>query len=133
MTTRSWLRNLFASRTPRTIRKAPARRQLHLEALEERLVLNAYTAATAADLIADINLANAAGGVNTITLSAAASSPYTLTGVNNTTQGANGLPVIAANDNLTIAGNGDTIERSTASVAFRLFDVAAGATLSLQS
>ena len=40
MTTRSWLRNLFASRTPRTIRKAPARRHLHLELLEDRLVLS---------------------------------------------------------------------------------------------
>src|SRR5262245_24817514 len=40
MTIRSWLRNLFASRTPRTIRKAPARRQLHLELLEARLLLS---------------------------------------------------------------------------------------------
>ena len=38
-----------------------------------------------------------------------------------------------AGDNLTIVGNGDTIERSTATgtPAFRLFDVAAGASLSL--
>ena len=32
--------------------------------------------------------------------------------MNNTTDGANGLPVIAAKDNLTIVGNGDTIERA---------------------
>jgi hypothetical protein len=135
MTTRSWLRNLFASRTPRTIRKAPARRHLQVEALEERVVMNSYTAATTADLIADIGLANAAGGANTITLSAAPSSHYTLTAVNNSTDGATGLPVIAANDNLTIVGNGDTIERSVAAgtPAFRLFDVAAGATLTLNS
>ena len=55
--------------------------------------------------------------------------------MNNTTNGSNGLPVIAANDNLTIVGAGDTIERSTAAgtAAFRLFDVAAGGSLTLQS
>src|SRR5262249_13930867 len=49
------------------------------------------------------------------------------------TDSATGLPSIAANDNLTIVGNGDTIERSTATgtPAFRLFDVAAGASLAL--
>ena len=40
MTIRSWLRNLFASRTSSAIRKAPARWQLHLELLEDRLVLS---------------------------------------------------------------------------------------------
>ena len=40
MTTRSWIRKLFASRTPRTIRKAPARRHLRLELLEDRVVLS---------------------------------------------------------------------------------------------
>src|SRR5208282_2860531 len=46
-----------------------------------------------------------------------------------------GQPVIAANDNLTVVGAGDTIERSTATgtPAFNLFDVAAGASLTLQS
>ena len=74
----------------------------------------ATRAATVSDLIADINAANTAGGANTITLTAPTTSPYVLTAVNNTTDGATGLPVIAANDNLTIVGNGDTIERSTA-------------------
>jgi hypothetical protein len=135
MAIHSWIRKLFASRTPRTIRKAPARRHLHVEILEDRLVLNSYTATTTADLIADIGLANAAGGVNTITLTAPNSSPYALTVVNNTTHGATGLPVIAAGDNLTIVGNGDTIQRSVVAgtPAFRLFDVAAGATLTLKS
>ena len=43
--------------------------------------------------------------------------------------------MIAANDNLTIVGNGDTIERSTAAgtAAFRLFDVAPQASLTLQN
>src|SRR5262249_62133338 len=36
MTTRSWIRRLFA-RTPRTIRKAPARFRPRLELLEDRL------------------------------------------------------------------------------------------------
>src|SRR5262249_12391815 len=51
----------------------------------------------------------------------------------NTTGSATGLPVIAAGDNLTIVGNLDTMERSTAvgTPAFRLFEVAAGASLAL--
>ena len=106
-----------------------------MEPLEARALLASYTAAGVSDLIADITAANTNGGANTITLTAATTAPYVLTAVNNTTDGATGLPVIAANDNLTIVGNGDTIERSTVSgtAAFRLFDVAAGASLTLQS
>jgi hypothetical protein len=97
--------------------------------------LSSYTAASVSDLIADINAANAAGGTNTITLTAPTTSPYVLTAVDNTTDGANGLPVIAKKDILTIFGNGDTIERSTASGTpdFRLFDVASGASLTLEN
>ncbi len=64
-----------------------------------------------------------------------AGNAYSLTAVNNTTDGATGLPVIAAKDNLTIVGNGDTIEPSTASgtPAFRLLDVASGASLTLEN
>jgi predicted outer membrane repeat protein len=40
------------------------------------------------------------------------------------------LPVIAANNNLTIVGNGDTIQRKS-SAAFRFFEVAGGASLAL--
>jgi hypothetical protein len=129
-----WFRRLFVRKPSAPARRRPARCRLSLEALEDRTLLNSYMAATAADLINDINLANQAGGTNTITLSAAPSSPYTLTAVDNTTDGTTGLPVIAAGDNLTIVGNGDTIGRSTASgtPAFRLLDVAAGATLTLQ-
>jgi hypothetical protein len=57
-------------------------------------------AASAADLIQDIGLANQTGGTNTITLTAPNTSAYTLTAVGNTTDGANGLPVIAAGNNL---------------------------------
>ncbi len=108
-----------------------------LETLESRAMLSAYTAATAAELISDINAANKHGGANTIALTAPASSPYVLTAVNNSTDGANGLPVISGNKAgaLTIVGNGDTIERSTAAgtPAFRLFDVASGNSLTLES
>lgn len=105
-----------------------------LATLEVRTLLTPYNALSVSDLIADINLANAAGGANTITLTAPSTSPYTVTAVDNTTDGATGLPVIAAGNNLIIVGNGDTIQRSTATgtPAFRLFDVAAGATLNLQ-
>jgi hypothetical protein len=51
--------------------------------------------------------------------------------VDNTTDGATGLPVIAAKDNLTILGNGDVIEPSTKSNTprFRLLAVASGGSL----
>src|SRR5262249_14893094 len=70
---------------------------------------------------------------NTITL--AAGHTFTLTAVDNNTPDATGLPVIAANDNLTIVGNGDTIARGTAAgtPAFRLFHVAGRAALTLQN
>ena len=38
MTVRSWIRKMFDSPSPRTIRKAPARIRLSLEALEDRVV-----------------------------------------------------------------------------------------------
>jgi hypothetical protein len=106
-----------------------------LEQLEDRTLPSNYSALTISDLIADINAANAAGGTNTITLTAPTTSPYALSAVNNTTNGANGLPVIAKKDILTILGNGDTIERSTVSGTpdFRLFDVASGASLTLEN
>src|SRR5262249_1936057 len=116
--------------------RVPSRRQRPhlpcLEILEDRTLLSNYTAASVSDLVADINAANQAGRTNTIAL--VANTPYTLAAVDNTTAGATGLPVIAANDNLTIVGNGATIARRTNSTtpAFRLLDVAAGASLSLQ-
>jgi hypothetical protein len=118
-------------------RNSPRRRRPNcgppIEALECRLLLTAYSAATAADLIADINAANKNGGTNTITL--ATNTTFDLTAVNNTTNGANGLPVIKGTDNLTIIGTGgDTIDRSTAAgtPAFRLFDVSKTSALTLE-
>ena len=134
MTSPSWLRPLFARPVTRPIRKAPARCRPRVEALEDRTLPASFTAGTAAELVAAIAAANAAGGTNTIALTAPTTSPYTLTAVDNTTDGANGLPVIAAGNRLTIVGDGDAIQRSTdaGTPAFRLFDVAAGATLTLQ-
>jgi hypothetical protein len=106
-----------------------------LKQLEDRTLLTGYNAANVTDLINDINAANTAGGSNTITLTAQTTSPYVLTAVDNSTDGWTGLPVIAANDNLTIVGNGDTIKRSGAAGTnpFRLLDVAKGATLTLEN
>jgi hypothetical protein len=117
----------------RTSRRATVR--LGLEQLGDRTLPSNFTAATVSDLIADINAANKAHDANTITLTAPTTSPYVLTAVDNTTDGATGLPVITNNDNLTIVGNGDTIERSTASGMpdFRLFVVDKGGSLTLQN
>jgi hypothetical protein len=87
-----------------------------------------YTAASVADLIADINAANLAGGSNTITLAAGAT--FTLAAAAD--KSGDGLPMIAANDNLSFLGNNDTIQRKpTSTAAFRLFEVSAGASLTL--
>src|SRR6516162_5042287 len=108
----SWLRRLpraFPRPCDRQARRArpPATRprgpRLSLERLEDRMLPANYTAAGVADLVADINAANAAGGTNTITL--VAGTTFTLSAVDNSADGATGLPVIAANDNLTLAGN----------------------------
>jgi hypothetical protein len=90
-----------------------------------------WSASTVSGLIAAINKANQIGGVNTITLAPGVT--FTLSAVNNTADGATGLPVIAAGNNLTIIGNGATIARNTADSQpeFRLVNVAPGASLTL--
>jgi len=105
----------------------------NVEQLETRRLFASFTAASVADLIADINAANAAGGSNTITLKAGTT--FSLNAVDNSTDGPTGLPVVAAGDNLSIIGNGDSIQRSTAKgvPAFRLFDVVSGASLTLNN
>jgi hypothetical protein len=133
----TWLSGTFShSQTRRGKRRNPASRlkkaRFTLEPLEARALLASYTASSVSALVADINAANTAGGANTITLTAPTTSPYVLTAAY-TTGGATGLPVIAANDALTIVGNGDTIERSTAAgtPAFRLLEVPSGGSLTL--
>jgi hypothetical protein len=145
MSFRTWFANLQVARTfdwvKQDWRRSPRSRRasqfcLPAEVLEVRSLLSSYTAASVSALVADINAANATGGANTITL--AANTKFDLTAVNNTTNGANGLPVISGKngaDNLTIIGSGATIDRSTAAgtPAFRLFDVANGNSLTLQN
>ena len=145
MSFRTWFANLQVTRTfdrlQRDWHRSPRRRHtsfscLPAEALEVRSLLSSYTAASVSALVADINAANANGGTNTVTL--AANTTFDLTAVNNATNGANGLPVISGAkvaDNLTIIGNGATIDRSTAAgtPAFRLFDVASGNSLTLEN
>jgi hypothetical protein len=145
MSFRSWFANLQVARTfdrlQQEWRRSPRRRRASYscapaEVLEVRSLLSSYTAASVSALVGDINAANANGGTNTITL--AANTTFDLTAVNNTTNGANGLPVISGKngaDNLTIFGNGATIDRSTAAgtPAFRLFDVASGNSLTLHN
>jgi hypothetical protein len=134
-----WRRNRKSNRCPqgRVHRRQERRLRPQLEALEDRTVLSSYNASSVRDLINDIKAADKAGGSNTIVLTAPVTTPYVLTAVDNTTNGANGLPAIASSKgvNLTIVGNGDIIERSTAAgtPAFRLFDLAAGSSLTLQN
>jgi hypothetical protein len=127
------------ARRTRRPRPGAARRRakLSLTQLEGRTLPSSFTALTVSDLINDIDAANKAGGTNTITL--AANTTFDLTTVDNTTDGPTGLPVIAGGkkaDNLTVTGQGgDIIQRDTASgtPAFRFFDVASGATLTLNN
>src|ERR1019366_7632527 len=82
-------------------------------------------------LISAIATANGTPGGSTLVL--ATGCVYTLASANNTTEGGTGLPVITGN--VTIQGAGATITRSTATgvPAFRLFDVASGGSLTLNS
>jgi len=91
-----------------------------------------YTATTVAALIADINAANAAQGQSTINLMPGGL--YTLT-TEATLNSGTGLPAIMSGVDLTIAGNGATIQRSTASGTpdFRIFSVNNDATLRLNT
>jgi hypothetical protein len=131
------LADVFSHRDARRSRRprpSTARRRvpLGLTQLEGRTLPSSFTASTVKDLINDINAANTQGGSNAITL--AASTTFDLTRAANTSDGPTGLPVIAAADNLTITGQGgDIIQRDTSAKAFRLFDVANGATLTLNN
>src|SRR6185437_5546882 len=124
-------------------RTTPPRRsmRLALERLEDRIVpaVSPITVANGdvAGLIAAIQTANTDGQPTTIIL--ATNGTYDLTQINNYdtgsdgTKGANGLPQITGN--VTIQGNGATIERSSASgtPAFRLLDVENHANVTLKN
>lgn len=113
--------------------KPGAQARPFLERLEDRTVPALFIAASVADLIAGINAANQTAESDTIALAPGAT--FSLTEVNNRTNGPTGTPVIAAGEDLTILGNGATIERNAVVgvPAFRLFDVAVGASLTLQN
>ena len=137
----SWRRNLKRP-VPAALRRPPTihSQRPTLEALGDRTLPSNFTASGVSDLINDINAANTAGGTNTITLIAGVD--FDLTMVNNTTNGADGLPVISGAsagkkstipaDDLIVIGNGDIIRRDASAPAFRLFDVAQGASLTLE-
>lgn len=133
----SFFSRLGIGRTARQGSRAPARprpaRRLRVERLEGRAVPASHSAATAAELVAAMDAANLTAEADTIAL--VAGRTYTLTQANNATDGANGLPVVGPNGGLTILGNGCVIERGAAAgtPAFRLFDVAAGAALTLEN
>jgi hypothetical protein len=111
----------------------PKRVRLSLECLEGREVPAVYTAANVPELIGAITAANQSAEADTIALAAGATftlkdaygqSYYAMTGL---------PPITAAGGPLTLVGNGDIIERSTAKKvpAFRLVTVEAGADLTL--
>ena len=115
----SWLRNWKpAAPTARRRTQASPRQRAsfrpRLEAVEDRCLPSGLpypTAATVSQLIADVNYADQTGGAFTINLTP--STTFDLKSANNNTNGANGLPVIGGTKavDLTITGNGDTIER----------------------
>ena len=86
-----------------------------------------------AALITAITTSNANGEDDTIEL--ATNGTYTLTAVDNSTNGPNGLPVILSDTGhkLVIHGNGATLQRSTAGGTpdFRLFQIDAGADVTI--
>ncbi len=85
-----------------------------------------FNVSNVSGLISAINSANANAEDDTINMT---TGTYTLTSVNNTTEGDNGLPVIATK--ITINGNDSTLQRNAASPAFRLFLVSFNGDLEL--
>lgn len=63
------------------------------------------------------------------TINLAANGTYTLSSVDNTTNGANGLPVV--NRTITLNGNGATITRATGNTSFRIFYVTSPGNLTI--
>ncbi|MDY6784349.1 MAG: DUF4347 domain-containing protein [Cyanobacteriota bacterium] len=83
--------------------------------------LQVFTASDAASLISAIDTANSNSETDTINLAG----DITLTAVEDSTDGENGLPSITASEKLTINGMGNTIARDTSvSATFRLLHIA---------
>src|SRR5260370_37809275 len=80
--------------------------RLTVEQLEDRLVPSNFTAASVADLIAEINAANVAGGAKTIQL--AAGKTFSLNAVEYHTDCRTGLPALSGTEHLDIRVNGGT-------------------------
>jgi hypothetical protein len=126
-------------RIARMFRATPATRppvrtvRLAVEPLDIRAVPATFAAATVAELIDHINSSNSPDypGADTITLTPGAT--YTLTAADPTTNWTDGLPVVK--DRLVFVGNGATIERNPAAGTpdFRLLEVAASGSLTLQN
>jgi Right handed beta helix region len=119
-------------RTPKSARQRVSSRP-RLEVLDDRCLPSGLpypTAANVSQLVSDISYADNTGGKFTINLKP--STIFELKSVNNTTNGANGLPVIGGTRavDLTLTGSGDTIER-VGSKQFCLFNVAPRASLRL--
>src|SRR5687768_17588144 len=93
---------------PRRLQLAKAGQlMVSVERLEARALFASYAASTVSELIGRINTSNNSSQADTITLAAGAT--FSLTAVDNATNGATGLPVIAAAGGpLTIIGNGAT-------------------------
>src|SRR5579871_2965640 len=131
-----WLGQALSKR-----RDAKQRRTVRpsLESLEARITPTTHTinvnGGDVTGLINAINEANTSklgAGNYVINLNANNSyAPYVLTAGNNFKVGENGLPVITAK-NLTINGNGATIERSS-STDFRLFFISARTNVTLEN
>jgi len=119
---------LFAGPQQRNPRLRQGRRFVHLqlEGLEERVMPTIFNIANGdvTGLISAINQANTDTNPDTINL--AAGGTYTLTVADNSD---NGLPIITA-ANLTINGNGATIQRSS-DTPFRILDIGNSSTTTL--
>jgi len=121
---RIWLKKFRALRRTPAARRSPSFRP-RLEILEDRecpAIFN-IAAGDSAGLIAALTTAQSNGEADQINLSA---STYTLTAVNNVTNGNNGLPIINNDGAVNISGNGATITRDAAAPAFRIFNVVNG-------
>jgi len=129
----SRFRTLFRSKNRKLRKYGRSSRRLLVEGLEDRRLLATYNPANVTDLIADINTANSTPADDVIDLGGG---KFTLTSVDNSAAGNNGLPVIAnAASAGTLAIHSGTIERDTVTGTpqFRIPHIKGGANLSVNS